>query len=187
MGKLKFLSIVAAFLAASVMFTSCDNDEVFVPTPVTVESSMDLGDENIEILSTRAGSDVCSGPGGSIISMTGNKILSEGKHVISLTMSQNSNWVYGFSSLLHQNSQSSSHKGDVYWRVVKRRSNWGDDDYEVYRDCTFLTKGQPLYFECSTSDINTGGTNWTHIQLEIVVIGGSASVSWSSFNKSPWS
>lgn len=189
-------AIMVVLIAMSFLMVSCQKEDQIVESSNSkqdcVESSRTIISNNFFVNScfqSLTYSDPCSGAGGNSIPMRGNRVLSAGKHIISLTMSQNSYWTYGFSSLLHQYSASSNHTGDVYWRVVKRRQNfgWGNDDYEVYKDCSLLTQGESESFHCTTADINTGGQTWTHIQLEIVVVGGSASVAWTSYNKSPWS
>ena len=193
---LTIIGIVAVSVCMSVL-ASCSQDDDFQETNSIMDVVTDvkndtyLQDSPINTISyvnekgasiTR--SDVCSGPGGSSISITGNKVLSQGKHIISLNMSSNSNWTYGFTYLCHQVSP--THTGDVYWRVVKRRKNtFSNDDYEVFRDCTLLTPNQSDGDLFTTSQINTGPKPWTHIQLEIVVVGGSARVAWTGYNGRP--
>lgn len=188
---------VVAFTVCMSVFASCSQDDDIQITNSTTDAVADVKNDTylqdspnntISYLNAKGasatGSDVCSGPGGSSISITGNKVLSQGKHVISLSMSANSNWTYGFNFLCHQASP--LYTGDVYWRVVKRRSNtFASDDYEVFRDCTLLTPNQIVRDLFPTSQINTGSKPWTHIQLEIVVVGGSARVAWTGYNGRP--
>lgn len=176
---------LSSFIACSQDDDTCVTSSTTFVDSKSYESSINNhinysgNNNNEDVFATN--SDYCSGPGGSYINLTGNDVLSQGKHIISLSVVSNSNWLYGFSYLVHQSSPFNT--GDVYWRVVKRRDNWfADDDYEVFHDCTLLTPNVSIDFLFTTADINTGSEPWTDIQLEIVVIGGSARVAWTGYS-----
>lgn len=177
---MKKLINILVILGLVITISSCEDN-------MKIEDEQ-FGLENQEMVvakqSNSRGDDPCSGPGGKSISMTGNKVLKPGKYQIKLSISQNDDWEYGFSKIIHKDTDNS--KGRLHWRVVKRQRNlFKEDEWKLHESCKELSKGEDDSYMVTTADLNkaSDGGDWTYVYLEIIVIDKNVEVQWSSFNK----